>query len=351
MADMNASIRAFCEEAIELKTTPGVVVGYIRGGHQQILPLGRLTYEADAPATSGQTLYDVASITKSIPTSSVILKLVEAGRLALDDKAADYLPELANDYRDQITIRHLLTFTVYFDIGRTLASLAKEDPSGVIEALMKAPLAAPPGERYTYSNAPSLLLAVIAERVSGKALDEVAHELFFAPLGMRRTTFRPQAFSAGKVAPTEIDWRGEVRGLVHDPAAWAMVTHGRIPGHAGLFSTVEDLLRFAQMLLNEGELDGKRYFKPETVRMMHTDQTPHLEGKAGLGWEIDRVEAQGRKVSLEAFGKTGFTGTTILIDPIKQVAMVALANRTYPHHSDREAILKFWSGLSDLVFE
>jgi CubicO group peptidase (beta-lactamase class C family) len=273
MADLDARIRVFCEEAIGARTTPGAVVGYIRGGQQRVLPFGRLTYEADAAATSGQTLYDVASITKSIPTSSIILKLAEEGRLSLDDRAIDYLPELENEYRDQILIRHLMTFTVYFDIGRTLASLAKESPTGVIDVLMKAPLADPPGAKYIYSNAPSLLLAVIAERICGKPLDEVAQEMFFGPLKMLRTTFHPETFPVDEIAPTEIDWRGEVRGLVHDPAAWAMVTHGRAPGHAGLFSTVEDLLRFAQMLLNEGELEGRQYFRAETVRVYWNGST------------------------------------------------------------------------------
>lgn len=343
-------IAAFCEAAIAARTTPGCVVGYVRNGKTCVLPFGGIRYEASAARVNEQTAYDVASITKSIPTSSIILKLAEQGRIRLDDKVTDYLPELENDYRDEILIRHLLTFTVCFDFGKTLASVARENPEGVLDTILKAPLMEPPGMRYVYSNAPSLLLGVIAERTIGQRLDAIAQDWFFEPLGMQRTGFDPSDWPRDDIAPTEVDWRGEVQGTVHDPAAWALMKHGMIPAHAGLFSTAGDLLRFAQMLLNEGEFENKRILEPETVRLMGTNQTPHLAVRAGLGWEIDRKEAQGHNVSAQAFGKTGFTGTSIVIDPQKQAAMVLLSNRTYPQRGERETILAFWSGLADIVF-
>ncbi len=346
---LDERVAELCRGAIEARTFPGCVVGYIRGGRTAVLPFGRLTYDAGDPVVTERTVYDLASITKSLPTSSVILMLVEDGRISLDQRVADFIPELNNEYREQILVRHLLTFTGSFDIGGRLAEAARENPSRLLDLVFTAPPPAPPGARYLYTNAPSLLLGVIAERVCGQSLERIAHDRLFGPLGMERTTFRP-AFPEAEIAPTEAGPQGEVRGKVHDPAARALITHGQIPGHAGLFSTAGDLLRFAQMLLDGGELGGRRYFGREMIAAMHTNQIPGLTPPVGLGWVVGRPEMMGSQASVETFGKTGFTGTMMLMDPSKNMALVALSNRTYPKPSEKQANQLFMSSLADIVF-
>jgi len=342
-------IAALAERALETRLFPGCVVGYVRRGQAVVKPFGRLSYEVGAPETADDTVYDVASITKSIPTAALILKLAEQGHLGLDDPVVRYLPELSNAYRERILIRHLLTFTVSFDIGEPLAAVAKREPERLVELVMHAPVPVAPGERYLYTNAPSLLLGMIAERISDKPLDELARGVLFGQLGMERTTFRPQAGDAG-VAPSALEADGEVRGVAHDPAARALIARGRVPGHAGLFSTAPDLLRFAQMLLGGGKLDDNQVFKAATVRSMSMDQTSQLGIGMSLGWSLRRPEFMGSQVSSGAFGKTGFTGCVIVVDPIKKRAMVVLSNRTYPEPSDWGAVHRFMAALSDVVF-
>jgi CubicO group peptidase (beta-lactamase class C family) len=283
---LQEKIGALCRRAMEERTFPGCVVGYIRAGETVVLPFGRLEYEANSPAVTAQTVYDVASITKSIPTACVILRLVEDGRLGLHDDVSAILPELRCGRDHKVTVWNLLTYTAVFALPDGLSGVAKQTPDRVLEAIMAAPLATPPGEQYQYANAPAVLLGLVAERLLKKPLDVIAQMMFFDGLRMTKTTFYP-AFPMHQVAPTEHDWRGKVHGDPHDEGAWAMRQQGLVAGNAALFSTAGDLLKFAQMLLNEGEFEGRRYFKPETVKQMHTNQIPELGESTGLGWELN----------------------------------------------------------------
>jgi CubicO group peptidase (beta-lactamase class C family) len=330
-------------------------VSYRRGGSSGSLVFGHLTYEPDAAPVVNETLYDVASVTKSIPTSSIILKLIEEGKLSLDDYAAKYLPELTGPGHEEILVRHLLTFTVAFKLGASMAELAQRDPAQLLTAIFQAPLEDRPGRRYVYTNTPSLLLGMIAERVSGRTLDVLAWERLFGPLGMSHTTFKP-VMKIGpaevNIAPTARDFRTEIRGIVHDPGARAVFNNGQIPGHAGLFSTADDLMKFANMLLANGMFESRRFFTPETIEAMHTNQLgPVSQDQTGLGWSIRNPNVMGKKVSEQAFGKTGFTGTMVLIDPAKDAAFVILSNRTYPETPESyEPMRAVWRDLADLVF-
>ena len=346
---MDERIAEICERAIQEKVFPGGVVGYIRGDTVNALPFGRLTYAANAPAVTSETVYDVASVTKSVPTGSVILKLIEEGRLGLDDQVIAYIPELRNDYREHILIRHLLTYTVIFDFPGGLAKVAREAPSRLLERIFAAPLVTPPGARYYYTNAPAILLGLIAERVCGQSLDLIARRLFFEPLGMLATTFWPD-FSDRQIAPTERDWRDEVQGQAHDEAAWVLTKTGMTPGHAGLFSTASDLLTFAQMLLCGGAWHRRQILDPQTIVRMHTNQIAKLGASTGLGWELNQPHVMGSAASDQCFGKTGFTGCLILVDPVRKAALVHLSNRTYPDRSStREAINTVRRALADVV--
>src|SRR6185369_1524535 len=157
-----------------------------------------------------------------------------------------------------------------------------------------------------------------------KPLDDIAHDMFFEPLHMTRTTFHARPVQAREIAPTAVDWRGEVRGLVHDPSAGALYQLGHVPGHAGLFSTAPDLLKFADMLIHGGKTGGHRFFDKKTIAGMHTIQIQAADESAGLGWTMRRPQVMGTAGSAQMFGKTGFTGTMILIDPVKKMALVVL---------------------------
>ena len=210
--ELGKQIQALCELAVRKRTFPGCSVGYIRSGRAVVLNYGSLTYEADAPIVRDETIYDVASITKSVATASLMLKLLETGRITLDDKVIDFIPELKNEHRENILIRHLLTYTVTFDLDGGVAALARANPDRVVEQLLRVPLVSPPGESYWYTNGPAILMGLVVERVYRQALDKVALNELFEPLGMNRSTFEPSAARDDLVAPTEIGTDGDIKG-------------------------------------------------------------------------------------------------------------------------------------------
>jgi serine-type D-Ala-D-Ala carboxypeptidase len=332
MNTLDDKVSNIMASAIREHTFPGGVVGYIREGVTQVLPFGHLTYEADAPAVASDTVYDLASVTKSIPTASIILALIEQGVLSLDDQVIKYIPEFAVDGRETVLIRHLLCFTAVFDLPKPLSSYAKEGRKAILERVFATPLRYPPGERYLYADIPYLLLGMVAERALSKPLDVIADGMFFSPLGMHATTFHPETLTQ-QVAPTEITQGGEVRRRAQDEKAWALYKEGQIAGHAGLFSTASDLLRFCQMLLNKGESAGRRYFKPETIALMQTKVAGDDTLGPSYGW-MTRTAFIGPELTPGTFGKGGFTGTAVTVDIEKQRSLVILTNRTYPKRPD-----------------
>lgn len=336
-------------QAIQNKIFPGAVIGTIANDQQTIRAYGNLTYDKDATPTTNDTLYDLASITKVIPTASLALKLIQDGTFSLDTKVVDYVPEIRAKDRNKITIRHLLTYTIIFDIP-SFRQMATTGGKELLEASLTTELKAIPGTKLLYTNIASTILTLVVERAAKKPFAMLAQETFFGPLGMKRTTFRPQKERA---APTEVNWRGTVQGQVHDESAMALAKSGVSIGHAGLFSTVGDLLLFAQMLLNGGKLNGKHYFKPQTIEQMHTNQLGNINQVWGLGWSIPggQFDFFGSHVSPQAFGMTGFTGTSILIDPIKKRALVVLTNATFPKRkNDKEVMNTIRRQLADIVF-
>lgn len=348
---MNDAIKAVVDQAIADKVFPGAVVGFIKHGQRTVLPFGKFTYDTASPAVSLETVYDLASVTKTIPTNSIILKLIEDGRLSADDPVVKFVPELAMAGRDQILIKHLLTFTVLFALKSRLTSYASGGAAAIYRAIYESPLAYPPGEHYHYSNAPIILLAQIAERVSNQPLDKLADRLFFRPLGMASTSFHPEQLDLSRVPPTEINQRGEVRGQVHDETAWALYQKSIIGGHAGLFSTAGDLLTFGEMLLNGGELAGRRCFKTETVGAMSREVFNDSKFGMALGWELKQSDYMSPALPANVFGKDGFTGTLILIEPINQTCLVILSNRTYPERPENsDAINRVRRQIEDVVF-
>jgi CubicO group peptidase (beta-lactamase class C family) len=347
---MNQKIAACLRSCINDRIFPGCVVGTVAKGSSEIVTAGNFTYDPSSPEVMEDTVYDVASITKAIPTSCLALSLIEKGAIGQETRCIDIIPELSGQYRERILIKHLLTHTL--DYNFRLSDKKTLPPQELLNAIFDAPLRTPPGTVYCYANATSVLLGLVVERVSGRRLDVLAEERFFRPLGMSSTAFFPDDQMKQRCAPAEIDaWRGrEIRGEVHDESAWAL-RPGIIAGSAGLFSTVPDMLRFIGMLLNRGEHDGVRCFKPGTVALMHSNALPPAIGcSAALGWELDNGNYMGGNRSGSTFGKTGFTGCTIIADPAKNAGFVFLTNHTYPRRRvDRTVINTVRSRLAEII--
>jgi CubicO group peptidase (beta-lactamase class C family) len=191
---MNDKIAQVIEQAISGRIFPGAVIGYLIEGKPMVLPFGHLTYEHGAVKVTTETVYDVASITKSIPTSSLALQLIDQGKLSLDDYAVKYLPELKGQYMDRMRIRHLLTYTAVLQLEKGLGSYAREGAKKISQILFESPLVAPPGEKYVYTNAPAIWMGIIIERVMKQTLNIAAAEQLFEPLHMDRTTFSAEQF-------------------------------------------------------------------------------------------------------------------------------------------------------------
>jgi len=342
-------------QGIDEKVFPGCVVGVVsRTGERNIFPVGKLTYEDDSPIVREDTIYDVASITKSVPGSSVLLALIDEGKLKLDDRLADYIPEFANQkWKEDVLIKHLLTYTVDFLDVPSMSTMKDKSPEEIVERIISAPLRVPPGTSYVYGNPTALLIGLVIQKITGAHLDTLADKYFFEPLGMRRTTFHPDRFNKSEIAPTEIDsaWRKKVvHAEVHDESA-SVLMRNNPTAIAGLFSTVPDMLTFQEMLLNDGVHRGKRYFSPEIIKQMFTNQVDPAIGSVGLGWELNKPSFMGRCAHDHMLGKTGFTGCVMVVDPERKLGFALFSNRTYPKRpADNHAINEVRRDVADIVF-
>lgn len=355
---MEQQIEKIVRQAIEDKVFPGCVVGYVRkNGERGIMPFGNFTYEADSALMREDTIFDVASITKSIPTSTLALMLIDQGKLNLEDKLSKYLPEFNNSDRENVLIKHLLTYTLDgYGLASAMdgadgASLSKRTAADLLSVLLTHDFEKRPGSVFKYSNIPAALLGLVLEKIYGKEIDQVADELIFKPLNMVRSTFYPEKLPIEEIVPTEIDdWRGLVRGVVHDESAYICKREGKIVGHAGLFSNAPDILNFLEMLLHKGELNGHRYLSEKIIEQMSTNQIPELNDFTGLGWELYQPRYMGRFSTLKTFGKTGFTGTLCVCDTEKGIGYVILSNRIYPKRpKDSSAINLVRAQIGDVL--
>jgi uncharacterized protein YbbC (DUF1343 family)/CubicO group peptidase (beta-lactamase class C family) len=277
------------------------------------------------------TIFDAASLTKVIATTPSIMRLFEQGQIRLNDPVTKYLPEFQGGHSD-ITIRNLMTHFSGLRPDLDLKPAWSGYETGIQRALADKP-AGPPGVRFVYSDINFILLGEIVHRLSGKMLNEYVRENFYQPLGMRETTFLPAASLRSRIAPTEINpVTGQpIRGEVHDDTARYM---GGIAGHAGLFTTAADLAKFAQMMLDKGEGNGVRLFNAATVEKFTSPQSPPDQPiLRGLGWDIDSPYSsnRGELFPIGSYGHTGFTGTSVWIDPFSQSYLIILTNVVHPH--------------------
>lgn len=277
------------------------------------------------------TIFDLASITKLF-TSIAAMQLVEQGLADLDAPVARYLPEFAANGKQDVTVRQLLTHTSGLDADPTPPLWQGDrDVPARRKAVLDSPLKNPPGTTYLYSDINLMTLGFLVERVTGATLDTVVRDRITTPLGMADTGFNPQAELLDRIAATEDELtppRGMLRGQVHDENAWAL---GGVSGHAGIFSTAGDLAIVAQAILNGGTYRGARILRPDTVEKMLTNYNDAFPDDAhGLGFELDQMFYMGGLSSPATAGHTGFTGTTLVIDPMSRSIAILLTNRVHP---------------------
>ncbi len=295
------------------------IVATVRAGHLDWAP---------SPVPDEHTRWDLASLTKVVALTSLVMQDVEAGRLALDAPVQRYLPEWTGPGKERVTLRHLLTHSAGLPPFK-LFYRQTTDPTEVRRLVLATPLDTLPGVRMVYSDIGAILLGMAVERVNGAPLDRLAAARIFGPLGMTETGYRPDSTLRDVIAPTEVDpWRGRhLRGEVHDENAFAL---GGVSAHAGLFSSAHDLARFAQAYLRGGTLDGVRLWSRETIALFTTVQDSTLSNRA-LGWETPTGgNSAGTRMRRPAFGHTGFTGTSLWIDPAHDLFVVLLTNRVNP---------------------
>ncbi len=340
-------IDAAVADSISKREMPGAVVLAARNG--RVIwrkAYGARVVEPKREPMSLDTIFDVASLTKVVATATSIMILVERGKIRLTDPVGTYLPELKGEGRERITIEHLLTHRSGYAPDFNL----KDRWTGYEEAMKRLavePLRNPAGARFVYSDIGYIALGEIVRRVSGTTLDEFARQNIFLPLGMKDTGFRPRAALAYRIAPTE-KRRGQqsylgdtpqsndpeserwLRGQVHDPTSFRM---NGVAGHAGMFSTADDLSIYAQMILNGGRYGGVRILSPLSVAEMARPRLVSESGwTRGIGWDINTSFStnRGDLFPLGSFGHTGFTGTSIWIDPSTKIFVIFLSNRVHP---------------------
>jgi len=294
---------------------------------------GRLGWTTSTAAVvPDESIYDLASLTKVVGTATAAMILYDEGRLELDAPVSKYLPGFSGGQKDAVTIRHLLTHTSGLPAGRDLRRLASS-PWEARNIVMMSQLTCKPGVCQIYSDIGADVLGFAVEAIAGQGLDAFLEERVFVPLGMNDTHFRPDPALRDRIAPTEVSSpRGyPIRGEVHDENAWAL---GGVAGHAGLFSTAADLSLFAQMMLNRGTYNGVRIVSDSAVARF----TTRTSGTRALGWDTaDGEGTAGIHMGEKAYGHTGFTGTSLWIDPERDLFVVLLTNRVHAPRARRPA--------------
>ncbi len=309
---------------------PGGVLWMERRGVSRVRAYGERSVFPEHEPMTVETVFDAASLTKVIATTSAVMKLVEQGKIDPEERVSRYLPEFRGAGKEEIRVRQLLTHTSGLRAGISTAG-KWSGGAGAYEEICAEKLPNPPGGAYLYSDINFILLGLLIEKVTGEGEETFCEREIFAPLGMTKTRFLPlKSGGPEEIAPTEKQADGSVlRGVVHDPTSRKM---GGVAGHAGLFLTAGDLAKFARMMLNGGELDGVRIFKKETVERMTAVQTPDWLPRRGFGWDIDSPYAglRGDVFPIGGYGHTGWTGTSIWIDPFSETFVIFLSNRNHP---------------------
>lgn len=351
-ADSLHKVEQIMRDAVDDSTFPGAVVGVVKDGVLAYCnAVGYHTYDKRKPVAPND-VYDLASLTKVVATTASVMNLVDEGKLRLEDSVSKYIPEFRTENKEDITIRQLLLHTSGLPAFRLyIDELQSRDQ--ILQAVRSEPLIREPGAEYEYSDLGFILLGEIIEKVSSQQLDHYARQTFYEPLGMESTWFNPKSagpWMAERIPPTEIDsiYRNKtIQAEAHDERAWYMAG---VAGHAGLFSNVQDLSIFARMLLNNGTYAGKQYLSPDVIHTFIRKQS-ELHNR-GLGFDrksVSGFSTAGTLTGKRTYGHLGFTGTSLWIDPDRDLAIILLANRTYPHRSYGDNISQVRSDVADAV--
>ena len=322
LADIDSAITA----AIAESKLPGGVLWLEHKGEHYTKAYGHRAVVPKREKMTTDTIFDAASLTKVVACAPAVMLLIERGKIKLDDPAQKYIPEFVGDGKETITIRQLLNHTSGLRPDVDTQPPWEGYNTGIQRACAEK-LQAEPGTIFRYSDINFFVLGDIVKRVAGVPLNEFVAREIFAPLKMNDTSYLPPKPKLSRVAPTTTNL---LRGVVHDPTARYM---GGVAGHAGLFTTAADLARFARMMLNQGELEGARIFKPETIEQMTNVQTPEgMETRRGFGWDIDTgySRPRGKLFPIGSYGHTGFTGNAMWIDPFSKTFWILLSNRVHP---------------------
>jgi len=321
-----AEIDAMMQDAVAKGAIPGGVV--LIGHDGKVVyrkAFGQRSLEPTREPMTVDTIFDMASLTKCVATTSAMMQLMQEGRVRLNAPVAEYLPEFAQNGKGDITIRELMTH--YSGLAPDLdLKIPWEGRATAYQMVMQSKPVNPPGTKFVYSDINFETLGFVVEKLTGMTLDEYTRKHVFEPLGMKETRFLPPAEWKARIAPTQYDEHEQMlRGVVHDPTARRM---GGIAGHAGLFSTADDMSIFAEELLH-----GTKLWSRAIVEKMTTPQTPAVrEHLRGLGWDIDSSFStnRGELLPVGSFGHTGFTGTSLWVDPTTNTYVILLTNRVHP---------------------
>jgi CubicO group peptidase (beta-lactamase class C family) len=340
-----AAVDSVIQQAIADEEFPGAVV--IFGTDSEDLyhqAYGTYTYDpASEPVHTGN-MFGLASVTKVMSTTSCIMKLVETGRIALTDPVKKYVPEFASNGKDSVTIKNLLLHNS--GMPAYYSPKADETAAEIMATLYEMKLKNTVGTTYVYSCLNFVMLMKVVERVTGQNINDYLQEILCQPLGLQHTMYLPPDSLMAECLPT----LPERQGRVHDPLAYGL---GGLSGNAGLFSTAADLAIIAKMYLNAGEYQGTRVFKPETITQF-TRHGYNVEDRS-LGWGLKSAEgysSAGHHFSDASFGHTGYTGTSIWIDPENKLFLILLTNRTYPNSAgEMGSCYKVRPAVADAVFK
>jgi CubicO group peptidase (beta-lactamase class C family) len=315
--------------AVTLIARKGVIVQNQAYGYAYRYKDDQFTEAENPVLMKTDTIFDIASISK-IFTTIAVMQLYEKGLIKLDDPVAKYLPEFAENGKESVTIRQLMTHTSGFEPDIPLYQMAGTREER-IEMVLKHGLAHPPGTNYTYSDLNMITLGALVERLTGKREDEYVKQNITGPLGMKDTMYNPKAFLKPRIAATEFQpWtgRGLVWGQVHDENAWAL---DGVAGHAGVFSTAHDLAVLGQTFLNGGKYGHSRILKEATIKLMEQNMNQAFPGDDhGLGFELNQGWYMDSLSDEGTLGHTGYTGTSLVISPKNQTIVVLLTNRVHP---------------------
>jgi CubicO group peptidase (beta-lactamase class C family) len=333
---LSADILSVLRDSVQDRIFPGAVAALISSTDEIYIPFGRDTYDPIARPISDESIFDVASLTKILATTTAIMQLVERKQLALHDRAFNFVPQLGQVPKDQITIFQLLAHTAGFPGGEPLSRHLKSRDE-ILEAICSINLMYRPGTGRIYDDLGYILLGFIVESITGLTLDKYCQSEIFEPLGMSETMFVPPKALLGRIVPTEIDADrgGLLRGTVHDERAYLM---GGVAGHAGIFTTARDLGKFSRAMMGHDKGTLARTLSTASVALMWSRQWQDSEGEYGLGWDRLRPSYMNGIDDGDAVGHTGFTGVSLVISPKWDLAMILLSNRVHPVRSSTSLI-------------